>query len=227
MTDLINSSTVIFENEDLLILYKAPGIPSIPDKTGSESLLSQASAEKKTDLFPINRIDRPAAGIIIFAKNKKSAAYYSELITSDKIEKTYLAFVQTEPPKTKVLTHYLKQDPHKNKAQVKIKAEKGFKKSELKLNLIGSSTHYHLLSIKIKTGRFHQIRAQLAAEKYPIKGDVKYGARRKNNDRSIHLLAYKLRIFLKGEKEARIFTSPFPEDSLWDFAKNLIQHDGQ
>lgn len=225
MSDSLNPILIVFENKDILILYKAPGIPSIPDKTGSPSLLSQAIDQNNSILFPINRIDRPASGLILFAKHKIAAAYYSDLISSSSIEKSYLAFVQNKPAQKMVLRHYLKQDTYKNKALIRTDPGKGFKKSELTLTLLGSSTHYHLLSIDIQTGRFHQIRAQLAAQGYPIKGDVKYGARRKNNDRSIHLLAYKLHILLKGEQEARIFNSPFPEDPLWDFAQTLIQND--
>lgn len=214
---------IIFENKDILILYKPNGIPGVPDKSCESSLLTTTEKEKKTTLFPVNRIDRPAAGLILFAKHRSAAAYYSAQLRSESTEKTYLAFVPeiSGEPRQKII-HYLKHDTRLKKAIVHNNAEPGFKKSSLSLQVLGNATNYQLIAVRLDSGRFHQIRAQLAAIGSPIKGDVKYGARRKNPDRSIHLLAYKLKIILEGEKEARIFVSPFPKDPLWDFAQTLI-----
>jgi 23S rRNA pseudouridine1911/1915/1917 synthase len=85
----------------------------------------------------------------------------------------------------------------------------------LQYKLVGSSTNYHLLHIKLITGRHHQIRAQLAAIGCPVKGDVKYGARRSNPDRSIHLHARKLGFIHPITMETIQLEAPTPEEVLW------------
>ena len=101
------------------------------------------------------------------------------------------------------LTHYLKKGSKSKKSLVYNDASKGGKKSILNYQVLKSLDNYHLLEVELETGRFHQIRSQLAAIGSPIKGDVKYGAKRKNQDRSIHLHARKL-----------VFTHPFNNEEI-------------
>lgn len=214
---------IIFENDDLIIANKAPSIPSIPDQSNDTSLLGILSKKKSTTLFPLNRLDRPTSGLVLFAKSKKAAAIYSKLITASKLEKRYMALVQNKPePAEGHVTHYIKKISPAKKSVIQSTPEKGFKKAELSYKIIGSTTHYQILDIQLYSGRFHQIRAQLAEIGCPIKGDVKYGARRKNSDRSIHLHAYKLKMTLTGEKEPRVFIAPFPEDPLWSVVQTIL-----
>lgn len=101
------------------------------------------------------------------------------------------------------LVHYLKKGVKSKKSLVQEDDSKGGKKSVLSYKVLKSLENYHLLEIELGTGRYHQIRSQLAAIGSPIKGDVKYGAKRKNDDRSIHLHARKL-----------VFTHPFNNEHI-------------
>lgn len=214
---------IIFENDDIIIANKLPSIPSVPDQSLDQSLLSILSKKRSKELFPLNRLDRPTSGIVLFAKSRKAAATYSKFISTSLMEKHYTALVQNKPKLEKdQLVHYIKKKGNMKKSLIQNKPGEGFKKAKLSYKTIGATSHYQILEIKLHTGRFHQIRAQLAHIGCPIKGDVKYGARRKNNDRSIHLHAHKLKMTLAGEKEPRIFVAPFPEDALWKVVQTII-----
>ena len=93
------------------------------------------------------------------------------------------------------------------------------KKAMLRYRVIGQSDHYTLLEVNLLTGRHHQIRCQLAAMGCPIKGDLKYGARRSNPDGSISLLAHRVEFVHPVSKQTIVVESPFPEDNLWQNLK--------
>lgn len=179
-----------FEDKHLLVINKPPGIGAQADKTGDDSLLEQAEAYCRQPLQLVHRIDRPASGLVLLAKTKAAMAALSEQFRTRQVEKTYWAAVQQAPPEPSGhLVHFLKKNEKTNRSHLAEEGQPGAEKAELNYRLIGSSKHYHLLEIQLLTGRHHQIRAQLAAIGCPIKGDVKYGARRSNLDRSIHLHA--------------------------------------
>lgn len=179
-----------FEDKHLLVVNKPPGIGVQADKTGDDSLLDLAEAHCRQTLHPVHRIDRPASGLVLLAKTKAAMAALSEQFRTRQVEKTYWAAVQQAPPEPKgQLVHFLKKNEKTNRSVLVAEGDPGAERAELLYQLIGSSKHYHLLEIQLLTGRHHQIRAQLAAIGCPIKGDVKYGARRSNPDRSIHLHA--------------------------------------
>ena len=141
----------------------------------------------------VHRIDRPVSGVIIFAKTSKALSRLNTLFREKKIKKTYLAIVKNKPSPTKnTLIHYLKKNKLKNKSSAFKKSVEGSLKSELEYELIKSLDNYYLLKITPKTGRHHQIRVQLSTIGCPIKGDLKYGAKRSNKNASINLHAYKV-----------------------------------
>ncbi len=179
-----------FEDKHLLVVNKPPGIGVQADKTGDDSLQDLAEAHCRQPLYPVHRIDRPASGLVLLAKTKAAMAALSEQFRTRQVEKTYWAAVQQAPPEPAGhLVHFLKKNEKNNHSVLASEGQPGAEKAELRYQLIGSSKHYHLLEIQLLTGRHHQIRAQLAAIGCPIKGDVKYGARRSNPVRSIHLHA--------------------------------------
>lgn len=184
---------VLYKNNQLIAFNKPAGIPVQADKTTDKSLLDLAEIYCQSKLHLIHRLDRPATGIVLFAKNKRALANLNVQFQERSIKKTYLAVVKNKPQKeADKLIHFLRKDQKKGKTFAYNKELHHTKKAELLYKLIGSSDNYHLLEIDLVTGRFHQIRAQLSAIDSPIKGDVKYGARRSNKDRSIHLHAWKL-----------------------------------
>ncbi|MFT5764377.1 MAG: 23S rRNA pseudouridine1911/1915/1917 synthase, partial [Saprospiraceae bacterium] len=161
--------------------------------------------------------DRPATGVVLFAKNKKALANLNQQFKDRTIKKTYLAVVKNTPENPEGhLVHYVYKNNTKNKSVATTEESPGTKKAELKYKVIGQSDNYSLLEIELITGRFHQIRSQLAAIGCPIRGDVKYGFKRGNKDRSIHLHAWKLRFTHPVSEELVELVAPLPEDSVWD-----------
>ncbi len=216
------SDLVLYKDHHLMILNKPAGMPVQDDKSNDKSLLQLAIMYAKANLYLINRLDRPTSGIVLMAKKKEIQTYFSG---NDRIKKNYLAVVKKGiQPETNELTHYLRKDGKKMRSEVKNEAKEEFKKAILAYELIKSMDNYDLLKVELKTGRFHQIRAQLSHIGHPIKGDVKYNARRKNQDRSIHLHSYEISFkHPKSDKQIDL-KAPIPQnDGLWKSVAELMQ----
>ncbi len=214
----------LYTDEHLLIANKPATLPTQDDKTCDTSLHELLENETGKKLWLINRIDRPVSGIILFATSSEVAAIVSKQIADNKISKTYLAVVENAPPKeSDTIVHYLSQNGKIHKSFANTENRAFAQRAELFYKLIGQSDKYFLLEIKLHTGRFHQIRAQLSAIGCPIKGDVKYGARRSNKDRSIHLHAHTCSFehFLTREKIN--ISAPLPDEVLWNYFRELNQ----
>ncbi len=134
-----------------------------------------------------HRLDRPVSGICIFAKNIKALERLNRMFREGEVHKTYLALVSKKPPAdSALLTHYILRNEKQNKSYARETPAEGARQAKDYVTRYLKSTHkYHLLEIDLLTGRHHQIRCQLAAIGSPIKGDLKYGARRSNPDGSI------------------------------------------
>lgn len=218
------SDWVLYKNNQLIAFNKPAGVPIQPDKTAEKSLQDLGEIYAKSNLFIIHRIDRPASGVIVLAKSKRGLAKMNAQFQERTIQKTYLAVVKTAPEKAEgQLVHYLRKNEKANKTQVFEEPIKGGKKAILNYKVIGKSDNYTLLEIDLETGRHHQIRAQLAKVGSPIKGDVKYGARRSNKDRSIHLHAWKLSFQHPVTAETVNLVADMPDDSIWNFFKSAMK----
>lgn len=214
---------VIYKNNQLIAFNKPPGIPVQADKTGDKSLLQLAEIYCKSKLFLIHRIDRPASGVVIFAKNKKAVGLLNDQFKLRTVSKTYLSVVKNKPENEKgTLRHFLLKNQKLNKSAVVEEGTPNSKMAELEYETIGSSDNYHLLKMNLLTGRHHQIRAQLSAINSPVKGDVKYGARRSNKDRSIHLHSWKMSFKHPVSNEDVHLTAKLPADAIWDFFGNTL-----
>ncbi len=218
------SDWVLYKNNQLIAFNKPAGVPIQPDKTEEKSLQDLGEIYAKSNLFIIHRIDRPASGVVVLAKSKKGLARMNAQFQERTIQKTYLAVVKKAPKTTEgQLVHYLRKNEKANKTQVFEEPIKGGKKAVLNYKVLSKSDNYTLLQIDLETGRHHQIRAQLAKIGSPIKGDVKYGARRGNKDRSIHLHAWKLSFQHPVTSEAVDLVADMPDDSIWNFFKSEMR----
>ncbi|MEM6318747.1 MAG: RNA pseudouridine synthase [Bacteroidota bacterium] len=218
------SDWVLYKNNQLIAFNKPATIPVQPDKTEAKSLLELGEIYAKSTIFLIHRIDRPASGVVLFAKSKKGLARLNQQFQNRTIQKTYLAVVKNAPKTKKgTLRHFIQKNGKTNKAQVFDEMIKGGKEAILHYETVGESDNYTLLKVEIETGRHHQIRAQLAKIGSPIKGDVKYGARRSNKDRSIHLHAWKLTFKHPVTEERIMLTADLPEDTIWQFFAGSLQ----
>lgn len=211
------SELILERNNAFWVCNKSAGMPLHPDKTGDKSLLDLMEIYGKRKFYPVHRLDRPVSGVVILARQKTSAAALSELFKEGNIEKTYLAVCANAPdPVEGTIEGSLLADKRKYKAFLGDGTQEGEKHAALHYKMVGQSDRYHLLEIHPEEGRYHQIRALLASIGCPVKGDVKYGDRRGNRDRSIHLHAWKLSFPHPNTGEPLTFICPPPlTDPLW------------
>ncbi|MFW6218818.1 MAG: RluA family pseudouridine synthase [Bacteroidota bacterium] len=221
---------ILYEDNHLIIVNKRPSDIVQGDKTGDISLdeILKAYIKKKYHkpgevfLGTVHRLDRPASGIVVFARTSKALSRMNELFRIGEIKKTYWAIVNEAPPaKSGHLEHYLTRNTKQNKSYAHDKEVKGAKKAILDYRLIAKSNYYCLVEIDLKTGRHHQIRCQLAAIGCPIKGDLKYGARRSNKDGSISLHAREISFLHPVKKTLIKLIARPPEDELWNYFLRL------
>ena len=222
---------ILYEDNHLIVVNKKPSEIVQGDKTG-DAPMSDVIKQfiKKRDSKPgevflgvTHRIDRPTSGVVIFAKTSKALARLNQMFQDKAIQKTYWAIVKNEPSKTEdTLTHFLKKNEVKNKSFVELDEKRGGKKSILNYKIIAKSDNYFMLEIDPKTGRHHQIRAQLSAIKCPIKGDLKYGFDRSNPDGSIHLHARKVSFVHPVSKAPIEVTAPVPPENLWQAFEKMV-----
>lgn len=162
-------------------------------------------------------MDRPTSGIVVFAKTSKALPRLNKLFAEGNAKKTYWAVVKIAPPKQKdSLVHWLVRNPKQNKSYAHKHEIPNSKKAILDYQLVKKLDNYHLLAVDLKTGRHHQIRAQLAAIDCTIKGDLKYGADRSNKDGSIHLHALNLSFEHPVKKVVVSFNALPPNDPIWN-----------
>lgn len=220
------SSRILHEDNHLIIVNKLPSEIVQGDKTGDTPLSEDVKEyirkkyNKPGNVFTgvIHRIDRPVSGAVAMAKTGKALTRMNDLVKKRGIKKIYWAIVQNRPKLPEAeLIHYLIRNPLKNKSVAHDKEKADSKQGILSYKLIGESSKYFLLEIELKTGRHHQIRAQLAAIGCPIKGDLKYGARRSNKDSSISLHARSLEFIHPVKKDVLKIVAPPPSNPLWNF----------
>ncbi len=217
---------ILYEDNHLIILNKAPSSIVQGDKTGDEPLSEALKSylkvkhEKPGNVFMgvVHRIDRPVSGAVIFAKTSKALSRLTEMLKRGEIRKTYWAVVADKPPDAHGhLVHYLTRNEEKNKSFAAAFPSGKSQKAELIYTLAGESDRYFLLEIELLTGRHHQIRTQLAAVGCPIRGDLKYGAPRPNPGGSIHLHSRRIELIHPVKKEPLSVTADPPKDAIWDF----------
>jgi 23S rRNA pseudouridine1911/1915/1917 synthase len=172
-----------------------------------------------------HRLDRPTTGIVLFARTSKALSRLNEMFKShEQIKKTYWAIVPTnnQLPSANRLENYLWRNEKQNKSFVVKPGTKDAKRAVLSYQIIAKGDRYTLLEINLETGRHHQIRCQLAAIGWPIKGDLKYGSKRSNPDGGISLHARKIEFIHPVSKEAICITAPVPDDALWQILESQI-----
>ena len=215
---------IVYEDNHLIIVNKSPGELSQSDYTRDLSLVDKVKNYIKIKykkpgnvyLGLVNRLDRPTSGLVIFSKTSKSLERMNKLLKERKIKKIYHAITEKSPdPKKGTLINFLKKNQIKNKSFIVNENELKSKKAILHFKLIKKLKKFFLIEIMLETGRHHQIRSQLANIGCVIKGDVKYGAKRANKDKSICLHAKNIE-FIHPITEVKIslVASP-PKSNIW------------
>lgn len=186
---------IVYENEDFALVNKPVGMDS-------EHALGEG-------FFPVHRLDKVASGLLLYAKNPRSAKKLSEALQEGKIKKRYHIIVESAGdtskeddealsvktnstkdtdsseakrlPKEGCFSDYLYKDVKKQKMFPVKKLRKGVKEAVLHYQLLEEKDGLALVDVELETGRFHQIRAQFSAHGFPLFGDGKYGSRKKGN----------------------------------------------
>ncbi len=217
---------ILYEDNHVIVINKRASDIVQGDKTGDETIPDhikeylKVKYEKPGNVFcgVVHRLDRPTSGAVVFARTSKALERLNAQFRDKETNKIYWAIVETKPVKSEdTLVHFLKKNEKQNKSYASQTETPGSKKAILHYKLIASSDKYHLLEVRLETGRHHQIRVQLATIGCLIKGDVKYGARRANPDASISLHARYLDFIHPTSKEVIKITAPVPNDALWNF----------
>jgi len=218
---------VLFEDNHLIAVNKPGGMLSQGDITKDATIGDWVKRYIKDRynkpgavfLGIIHRLDRPVSGVVIFARTSKALTRMNELFKKRAIEKTYWAITQHRPPELEdTLVHFLLKDPTKNKTKAfdKLSNRAGkAKRAELSYKVTSIVGEHHLLEVKLKTGRSHQIRTQLAKIGCPIRGDLKYGAEKANDDGCIHLHSRSLSFIHPVKKEPVRIEAAVPYEQIW------------
>lgn len=210
-----------------MIVNKHAGDLVQSDPDGTEAIEDQIKAMIKIRdhkpgavfLGVVHRIDRPVSGAVVFAKSSKALARLNEMIRQQQIKKRYWAITESRPnDEEATLHHWIARNSKTNRSHAYQRPKGDAKEAILDYRVLSASTNYTLVEVDLKTGRHHQIRAQLSAIGCSIKGDLKYGAKRSNKDGSISLHSRSVEFSHPVGGKLISVTAPVPKgDNLWAF----------
>lgn len=215
---------VVYEDNHIIIVSKDSGEIVQGDKTGDEPLSETVKRYIKTKydkpgnvfLGVVHRSDRPVSGLVVFAKTSKALSRLNDMFRNGDVHKTYWAVTHGYPPAEEdTITHWIVRNEKQNKSYAYDHEVPGSKKAVLHYHVIGRTDNYTLIEVRLLTGRHHQIRCQLSKIGCPIKGDLKYGARRSNPDGGISLLSRRVEFVHPVSKQNIMAEAPLPADAVW------------
>lgn len=221
---------ILYEDNHLLLVEKPINVPVQADSSRDPDLLTLLKEDLKKRyqkpgnvyLALVHRLDRPVGGAMVFGKTSKAASRLSDMMRRQAIERRYLAVVHGKPNKAKdQIEHYLYKNKRENKVFVDSPNHPETKKAVLDYQVIESKQGLSLLSVKLHTGRPHQIRVQLSTIGHPIVGDKKYGNQQSKPGQQIALWSHSVSFEHPVRREPlNVHSLPpiqFPWN-LWDLA---------
>ena len=218
------SPLILFADNHLLAVNKPAGLLSQDSGTGLCNLEDWAREWVRIDknktgnvfLNAVHRIDKAVSGVVLFARTSKALSRLNEDIRKRNCKKTYHALVEGTPGKSSAeLVHWLTHEHHR--AEVCREGDQGAQRAVLRYRTLKQLGKLTLLEVDLETGRYHQIRAQLAAIGCPIAGDEKYGAGFVSTEKDIALHHAQLEITHPTTREPVAIKAPYPSDSEWWF----------
>lgn len=222
---------ILYEDNHIIAVNKRVGEIVQSDETGDRTMLDDVKAYiketkgKPGDVFlgVVHRLDRPVSGVVLFARTSKALARLNKMFQEHAIRKVYWAITQQRPdPLQATLRHFIGKNEEANRANVSIQPRTGYKEAILDYKLISVSEHLNLIEVDLKTGRHHQIRAQLAKIGCPVRGDLKYGAKRSNPGGGINLHSRRIEFEHPVTHQHIVITAPVPDsDNAWKAFGNV------
>ena len=202
---------ILFEDKNIIVAVKPVGVAS--QECEGENMISLLREITKGEIYPVHRLDTVTSGVMVYAKNKASAAFLSKQITENRFRKEYVAAVHgILDEKSGTMEDFLFKDSKKNKSFVVKKERKGVKRALLSYNVIEEKENISLVKILLHTGRTHQIRVQFSSRKHPLYGDGKYGA--SDNVPFIALFSQSISFISPTDKKEVTFSAEIP---CWKF----------
>lgn len=177
---------IIYEDEAVLVVYKPAGLAVQSARVTQPDVVSELGGYLQGGYVGlVHRLDQPVEGLLAVAKNKRAAAALSRQLQDGRLEKRYYAVVSAEDAAAHAaagqqapvtLTDYIRKDKRTNRAQIVTAPDKDTQRAVLTYRMVETGRHTALFDIALMTGRFHQIRAQMAHAGMPLLGDRKYGS---------------------------------------------------
>lgn len=202
---------IIHQTAEYVVVCKAAGEDSEHDLPG---LLAEQNGDRAADYYVVHRLDQAASGLLVLARNRRTAAELSRQLTENRLRKSYLCVVPGVPePASGEMQDLLYKDKMKQKMFPVKRKRAGVKEASLTYRVLETQASLALVEVELQTGRFHQIRCQFAARKLPLVGDGKYGSR----VRSPHLALFcrTLSFYDPKEKKELCFTAAPPAEFPW------------
>ena len=220
---------ILYLDNHLLVAVKPPNLPSQADRSGDPDLLSglKGYVAKKFDkpgdayLGLLHRLDRPAGGVMAFARTSKAAARLSAQFAGREVEKRYLAVAQGTIDGPAELEHWLFKDPATGDVRQAAEGQPGAKLARLGTRPIAGRGGTTLVEVILHTGRPHQARVQHLLIGHPLWGDSRYGGGRPGEQ--LALWAYRLSLNHPTTRERLTFAAPPPPDGAWAAYREEIE----
>lgn len=192
---------IVYEDDSILVVNKPWGLLTHPDANEYKNTLAtkvqfylQHLASQTFKPSSVNRLDKNTSGLVLFCKTYESLKLYNQLMRDHKIEKRYVAIVEGDLRARRTIKGFILKDEDKNRVMLVSQNREGAKAVLTVVEPIAHRGNYTKVSIDLKTGRSHQIRASLATIGHPIIGDSKYGGKKSKGVTTQILHAYRLKI---------------------------------
>ncbi len=215
---------VLYEDNQVIVALKPHNVPTQADASGDKDMLSMVkdyvkekyNKDGEAFIGLVHRLDRPTGGIMVFARNSKSASRLTAQFASREIKKTYYAVLSKVPQsKSGHLVHNLKKDEKNNIVKIVPISEEGSKRAELDFKVLQIEGENALVEVTPLTGRGHQIRVQFAGINCPLYGDNKYGKEKSKASKKLGLWAGRIEFYHPTTKEKMVFACPPENDLPW------------
>ena len=218
---MFSAPQILFEDNHVIVALKEPNLLTQGDATGDQDMLSLLKAyikekyEKPGDVYLglVHRMDRPVGGLLVFARTSKAASRLSKQLREGSLNREYVLLAGGNPPSQFTLKDFLVKDEKNNMVKTVPAYLRQGKEAILHARTVVRRDEGALVQVRLETGRAHQIRVQMAAAGFPLKGDQKYGEGPARQQ--IALWGMRLSFLHPITQKPMVFIAPPPKDGLW------------